>query len=91
MYDLLLLRAFFVLILSVTAWYFKPFGLQSLPAAGAGVALGLFVVVFELRIRQVSLKRLIGAAAGSVLGIVGAYLISLILSRAVIGESGTLA
>lgn len=91
MYDLLLLRAFFVLILSVTAWYFKPFGLQSLPAGGAGLAAGLFVVLFELRIRQVSLKRLIGAAAGSVLGIVGAYLISLILSRALTGESGTLA
>ena len=90
-YDLLLLRAFFVLILSVTAWYLKPFGLQNLPASGAGFALGLFVVLFELRIRQVSLKRLIGAAAGSVLGIVGAYLISLILSRALSPESGTLA
>ena len=91
MYDLLLLRAFFVLILSATAWYLRPFGLQNLPASGAGLALGLFVVLFELRIRQVSLKRLIGAAAGSVLGIVGAYLISLILSRALTGESGTLA
>ena len=91
MYDLLLVRAFFVLILSVTAWYLKPFGLQSLPAGGAGLALGLFVVLFELRIRQISLKRLIGAAAGSVLGIVGAYLISLILSRAVTGQSATLA
>jgi uncharacterized protein YacL len=90
-YDLLLLRAFFVLILSATAWYLRPFGLQNLPACGAGLALGLFVVLFELRIRQISLKRLIGAAAGSVLGIVGAYLISLILSRALTGESGTLA
>jgi uncharacterized protein YacL len=91
MYDLLLLRAFFVLILSATAWYLRPFGLQNLPAGAAGLALGLFVVLFELRIRQVSLKRLIGAAAGSVLGIVGAYLISLILSRALTGESSTLA
>lgn len=91
MYDLLLLRAFFVLILSATAWYLRPFGLQNLPASGAGLTLGVFVVLFELRIRQVSLKRLIGAAAGSVLGIVGAYLISLILSRALTGESGTLA
>jgi uncharacterized protein YacL len=90
-YDLFFLRAFFVLILSATAWYLRPFGLQNLPAACAGTALGLFVVLFELRIRQVSLKRLIGAAAGSVLGIVGAYLISLILSRALSGESGTLA
>lgn len=91
MYDLLLVRVFFVLILSVAAWYFKPFGLQELPAAGAGLALGVVVVLFELRIRQVSLKRLIGAATGSVLGIVGAYLISLILSQALTGEPHTLA
>jgi len=90
-YDLLFLRAFFVLTLSAAAWYLRPFGLLSLPAGGAGLALGLAVVLFELRVRQVSLKRLIGAAAGSVLGIVGAYLISLILSRALTGESNTLA
>jgi len=90
-YDLLFLRAFFILTLSVAAWYLKPFGLQNLPAGGVGLALGLLVVFFELRIRQVSLKRLIGAAAGSVLGIVGAYLISLILSRALTGESNSLA
>lgn len=91
MYDLLFLRAFFVLTLSAAAWYLRPFGLPNLPAGGAGAVLGLVVVLFELRIRQVSLKRLIGAAAGSVLGIVGAYLISLILSRALTGESNTLA
>jgi len=91
MYDLLLLRAVFVLTLSAAAWYLRPFGLANLPASGAGLALGLVIVLFELRIRRVSLKRLIGAAAGSVLGIVGAYLISLILSRAVPGEPSTLA
>jgi uncharacterized protein YacL len=89
-YDLFFLRASFVLILSVAAWYLRPFGLQNIPAAGVGLVLGLFVVLFELRIRQVSLKRLIGAATGSVLGIVGAYLISLILARALTGEPGTL-
>ncbi len=82
MYDLLLLRFLLVLILSVAAWYLKPFGLDALQAAGAGLALGILVVLFELRIRVVSLKRLIGAAAGSVLGILGAYLISMILSWA---------
>jgi uncharacterized protein YacL len=39
-------------------------------------------VIFELRIKEVSLKRLIGAAFGSVLGIFGAYLISLVLRNA---------
>jgi uncharacterized protein YacL len=82
MYDLLFLRFVLVLILSVAAWYLRPFGLDSLQAAGAGLGLGIGIVLFELRIRQVSLKRLIGAAAGSVLGILGAFLISLILAWA---------
>jgi len=37
-------------------------------AAAVGALVGAGVVVFEFRIRQVSLKRLIGAAFGSVLG-----------------------
>ena len=82
MYDLLLVRLVLVLTLSVAAWYLKPFGLPELQAAGTGLGLGIVVVLFELRIRKVSLKRLIGAAAGSVLGILGAFLISLILSWA---------
>ena len=52
-------------------------------AAAVGAAVGVGVVVFEFRIRQVSLKKLIGAAFGSVLGILGAYLISLVLDHAV--------
>ena len=47
-----------------------------------GAVVGLGVVVFEIRIKEVSLKRLIGAAFGSVLGILGAYLISLVLGHA---------
>jgi uncharacterized protein YacL len=51
-------------------------------AAAVGVAAGIAVVVFEIRIKQVSMPRLIGAAFGSVLGILGAYLISLVLDHA---------
>src|SRR6185436_10212203 len=35
-----------------------------------------------IRLERVSLKRLIGAAVGSILGIIGAYLMSLVLARA---------
>ena len=38
--------------------------------------------IFEIRLEHVSLKRLIGAACGSVLGIFGAYLMSLVLDKA---------
>jgi uncharacterized protein YacL len=37
--------------------------------------------VFELRIRRATLKTLIGAAAGSILGIIGAYLIGSLISH----------
>jgi uncharacterized protein YacL len=48
-------------------------------AAGAGGITGVGVVLFEVRLRQVSLKRLIGAVIGSILGIIGAYLFSLVI------------
>lgn len=48
----------------------------------AGLAVTAAVIWFEVRLNRASLKRLIGAAAGSVLGIFGAYLISLILHAA---------
>ena len=89
MIDLIAIRALFVLILSVAAWFLKPFGLTSPLAAGTGVILGILIVLFEVRLKQVSLKRLIGAAVGSVLGILGALMISLILSWTVRDSSGT--
>src|SRR5206468_2040719 len=51
-------------------------------AAMAGAAFGLCIILFEMRLERVSLKRLIGAACGSVLGIVGAFIMSLILAKA---------
>jgi uncharacterized protein YacL len=47
------------------------------------------VVVFEIRIKRVSLTRLIGGAFGSVLGILGAYLISLVMDRAIPDSENT--
>lgn len=38
------------------------------------------IIFFEIRIRRASLKTLIGAAVGSILGIVGAYLIGSLIS-----------
>jgi uncharacterized protein YacL len=87
--DLIILRAFFVLILAAAAWVLKPFGLSGPVAAGAGILLGALCVVFEVRLKQVSLKKLIGAAAGSVLGILGAFMISLILNWALPGSRNT--
>jgi uncharacterized protein YacL len=48
-----------------------------------GLGLGISILIFEARVSQASLKRLIGAAAGSILGIIGAYLMSLVLSQSI--------
>ena len=77
--DLVVLRILFVFIIALSSYELKPLGLQSWPAAGVGLLIGVAVVLFEVRLRQVSLKRLIGAVIGSILGIVGAYLFSLVI------------
>jgi len=80
--DLILLRAVFVSILTIAAYFLRPFGLPQPWCSLAGFILSLIIVVFEARLKQVSLKRLIGAAIASVLGILGAFMIALILNWA---------
>jgi uncharacterized protein YacL len=45
-----------------------------------GLFVALFIIGFEVRVRRASLKTLIGAAAGSILGILGAFLIGVLIS-----------
>ncbi len=81
--DLVLIRVGFILILSVAAYFFHPTGINPWIAALAGVAAALLMIVFELRVRALSLKRLIGAVVGSILGIVGAFLFSAVLRNSI--------
>ena len=82
MNDLLIIRILFIAALGGAAFFLKPFDMDARLNALFGAAIGAAIVIFEVRIKQVSLKRLIGAAVGSVLGILGAYLISLVLTQA---------
>jgi uncharacterized protein YacL len=72
-----------VLVLVVACGLLQPFGLTRTAAGVAGLILGIAVILFELRLRAVSLRRLIGAAIGSVLGILGAYLFSLVIRNSI--------
>ncbi|HEV2732997.1 MAG TPA: PIN domain nuclease, partial [Terriglobales bacterium] len=81
--DLFLVRFIFVLVVAVTCYLIGPFGLPSKLDAGVGAVIGLGIVLFEWRLRRVSLKRLIGAAIGSVLGIFGAYLFALVIRNTI--------
>jgi uncharacterized protein YacL len=89
MAELLIIRLVFITVLGFAAYFLHPFNLEGLVASSVGVAAGIAVVVFEIRIKRVSMPRLIGAAFGSVLGILGAYLISLVLEQAMPDSDNT--
>ncbi len=82
MLDLVIVRAIFVLVLAVAAFTLHPFHTSPWVAAGGGLVLGVGIIFFEIRLERITLKRLIGAAVGSVLGIFGAFLMSLVLGKA---------
>jgi uncharacterized protein YacL len=86
--DLALIRVFLIVLVASSGYILRPFGLSSITAAAFGAAIGGVIVLAESRLRQVSLKRLIGAAIGSILGILGAFLFSLVI-RASIPEVQT--
>ena len=77
--DLVLIRFFFVLFVTVTCYRVHPFGSNDRINIGVGLVLGIAIVIFEWRLLRISLKRLIGAAIGSILGIIGAYLFALVI------------
>ncbi|MGH9787921.1 MAG: PIN/TRAM domain-containing protein, partial [Candidatus Acidiferrales bacterium] len=79
--DLGLLRACFILITAAATSHFRPFQMDIFYAALFGVFLGGIGVLLEMRLRQTSLKRLIGAVVGAVAGIFLSFLMSLVISR----------
>jgi uncharacterized protein YacL len=84
--DLIIIRLVFISVVAVACYHLRPFGLATLPAwtaACVGIVIGLMVVWFEARLRVVSLKRLIGAVIGSILGILGAYLFSVVIKNSI--------
>jgi uncharacterized protein YacL len=81
--DIIFVRLLFVIVVAVTCFVIAPFGLTRNADAGVGALLGVAIVVFEWKLRRVSLKRLIGAAIGSFLGICGAYLFALVVRNSI--------
>ncbi len=81
--DVVLIRVVFVIIVGVICFVIRPFNLPQNYDALVGAIIGGAIVVFEWRLRVMSLKRLIGAAIGSVLGIVGAYLFALVIRNSI--------
>jgi len=86
-WEMVAVRIIFVIITVASSIYLRPFGLDPLWSSLLGLALGAFFILFEIRLEKASLKTLIGAAAGSILGILGALMISHLLSMAQLNKS----
>lgn len=89
--DIILIRTVFTMILVIAGvliqpipeWLGKNLGLPGgsrLLSAIVGALLATGIIFFELRIRQASLKTLIGAAIGSIMGIFGASLMGFLIT-----------
>ena len=81
--DIIFVRLLFIIVVAGTCFVIQPFGRPATIDAGIGAVIGTAIVLFEWKLRTVSLKRLIGAAIGSILGICGAYLFALVIRSSV--------
>ncbi|HXO44495.1 MAG TPA: PIN domain-containing protein [Candidatus Cybelea sp.] len=86
-WDMLALKIVFTAVCVVVGYHFRPFSISKEAGAVAGLSFALAVIFFETRLQRISLRRLIGASVGSILGILGAYLISLIFTHTTMPES----
>ncbi|MGA8012600.1 MAG: PIN domain-containing protein [Candidatus Acidiferrales bacterium] len=86
-WDMLALKVVFSAVCVVVGYHFRPFSISPEAGAGAGLLFAIAVIFFETRLQKISLRRLIGASAGSILGILGAYLTSLIFTHTTMPES----
>ncbi|MBP6003521.1 MAG: TRAM domain-containing protein [Pyrinomonadaceae bacterium] len=92
--DILIIRLGFILLLALGGYLLNPLSKsshladlvgdsirtkQAVSAAFAAL-IALMIIGFEMRARKASLKTLIGAAVGSIMGIIGAYLIGMLIS-----------
>src|SRR5271170_5959050 len=65
-WDLLAFRAIFTVICTAAGFHFRPFSMTKEYGAIAGFLFAVAVILFEIRLRRSSLRRLIGAATGSI-------------------------
>jgi uncharacterized protein YacL len=89
--DVLFIRIGFIVLLALIGWLLNPLAethwlnqadesTRRIFSAAFGAILGSAIVAFEIRVGRATLKTLIGAAIGSILGIVGAFLIGMLIS-----------
>ena len=80
-FDVVLIRLGFTAILVTAGYVLRPVDDDRLLSAGMAALVALGIIFFEMRIRRASLKTLIGAAVGSFLGIISAFLIGTLINQ----------
>ena len=88
--DVIIIRIGFVVLLIIAGFLLNPLAHTKYFGAGeterrmlsgiVAAVIAVAVILFEMRVRRAGLKTLIGAATGSILGILGAFLIGLLIS-----------
>jgi uncharacterized protein YacL len=86
--DFILFRTVFVLIVAVSAAFFRPPGQPIWATTLLGASLGVLAIFIERRIQRISLQRLIGIALGVIAGLICSALISFVLGRIEPDETG---
>src|SRR3989449_3905331 len=85
--DIVIVRLIFAITLTLVAYFIQPFGFSGLYTIVLGLASAVGIIYFEHRLKRATLKRLIGSALGSIMGIIGASLISHMLTDTVFDTS----
>lgn len=87
--GLWLFRAIFAILVIVVTFSLKPFDLSSELALMVGVSLAIAIIYFEVKARHHSARVLIGAALGSLVGILSASLLSVVIGNMTVFSSQT--
>jgi len=80
--ELWIFRVILVATFALLSFKFSPFGLDAVSAGLLGALFAVAIVCFEIRLKRISARQFIGAALGLVLGILGAYLATLVVGAA---------
>src|SRR2546422_9812813 len=74
--DIVIVRLIFAITLTLVAYFIQPFGFKGPYTIALGLVCAIGIIYFVHRLKRATLKRLIGAAVGSIMGLVGASMIS---------------
>src|SRR2546428_13344429 len=82
--DIVIVRRIFAITLTVVAYFIQPFGFSGLYTIVLGLASAVGIIYFEHRLKRATVKHLIGAAVGSIMGITEGSLFSHMVTDKVI-------